>query len=374
MFYYLLFSISAILLFFAQKAYAKWPAVFWLLCYIDIFMLAFVAGVRDYTIGTDVKVYGLETWQTARAYLGNFLEGSGHTRREILFYTIDYLAALVSDSYAVALFLLSFIMHVLALHALKRYMDRVPLFLLMTVVSLYFYILTLNMMAQGLAAFFLLWSLKYFEDRRLVPFLMCIVISFFIHHSSAVAGFVFLCLYWILGRDESKWPKYLLAVCVASVVVVVVFVAVLKLMSSLFPVMGQFLAYGEAGGSFKSSLSFFDLMLRLALVFFVILCRMRNVVGGDKRLFYFLSFLLVVDLMAQFLGLYTFYAMRIGYFFSIVEFPLFLVFVSDLKATEGSKFVMYSSFVAYLCLYCWICYFKFGWNDAYPYTSDFLGI
>lgn len=374
MFYFLLFSISAILLFFAQKSYAKWPAVFWLLCYIDIFLLAFVAGARDYTIGTDVKVYGLQTWQTAKAYLGNFLEGSEHTRREILFFAIDYLAAMVSDSYSFALFMLSFVMQALALHALKRYMDRVPLFLLMTVVTLYFYVLTLNMMAQGLAAFFLLWSLRYFEGRKFVPFLICIVVSFFIHHSSAIAGFVFLCLYWILGRDESKWSKYLIAACVASVFVAIVFVAVLRLLASLFPVMGQFLAYGKAGGSFKSSLSLFDLMLRLAIIFFVVLCKVRKVVGSDKRLFYFLSFLLVVDCVSQFLGLYTFYAIRIGYYFSIVEFPLFLVFVSDLKATKGSKSLICLSFVAYLCLYCWMCYFKFGWNEAYPYTSDFLGI
>ncbi len=372
MIYLLLFAVTSLIFYFAQKSYAKWPILFWALCFFGIFILAFFAGARDNSIGTDIHVYGLNSWQIARSYEGDLFESADHDRREFIFCAINQLAVILSDKFGLALFFICLSMQVPMLFAMKRYMDTVPLWLTMLSYNLYFYNLTLNMMCQGMAAAFLVWSMKYVEDRRIWPFIVCLVICFFIHHSAAVAGIIILAIYWAMGKPEEAMSKLLIVAIAVAAVGVVAFSVAVEWAANNIPFMAQYREYGHEG-YFKASISTMDVALRLGMLFFIWFCKMRKLID-DTRIVYFFSFFLVADLAAQMVGMYVFYATRIGYYFIEYEIPLFLVFLFKTRIMLRTKVLIYILFLAYLLLYCVRINYIKGDNQTYPYRSEILGI
>ena len=71
-------------------------------------------------------MYGLDTFNTAKSSLDNFWGGFQRTRREFLFFAINYVGACFSDSLNASLFLQSLIIHLFALSGMKRYMGIAP--------------------------------------------------------------------------------------------------------------------------------------------------------------------------------------------------------------------------------------------------------
>lgn len=374
MFYLLLFAVTSLIFYFAQKCYAKWPVLFWSLCYFGIFVLAFVAGARDNSIGTDIHVYGLNSWQIARSYEGDLLESADHDRREFIFCAINQLAVILSDKFGLALFFICLAMQVPMLYAMKRYMDIVPLWLTMLAYNLYFYNLSLNMMCQGIAVAFFVWAMKFIEMRRLGPLVVCLVVCFFIHHVAAIAGLVALGIYWILGKPDEKLPKYFFMSIALALGGLLVFSIVVEWAADNIPLMGQYRYYGsEESGHFKSSVSTVDTLFRIGMLCAVLIFGRMKLID-DVKFVYFLSLLLLADITSQLLGLYVFYATRIGYFFVACEMPLFLVFLAKCRIKSGTRYIAYSLFVIFLLYYCIRFYYVKGDNQTYPYSSEFLGI
>ena len=119
------------------------------------------------------------------------------------------------SKFGVALFLIQFVMMALQAHALKRYMDIVPLWLSTLFFNLYFFNLNLNLMCQGVACAFFLWSLKFYETREFMKLLLCAVVCFFIHKSSSVAYFILFGFAFIVGRPVEKQPRLLILLALA---------------------------------------------------------------------------------------------------------------------------------------------------------------
>lgn len=370
MLYLTLFAVSAILLYFAQKSYARWPMMFWVIAYASIAAMCFFSGARDNTIGTDIGVYGLETWHTARSYMGDFWEGSGHVRREPLYFAINYVAAALSNRFGMALFLIQFAMMAFQLHALKRYMDIVPLWLSALVFNLYFFNLNLNLMCQGIAVAVFLWSIRFCESRDFKKLLLCAVICFFIHKSSAIAYATLFGVYYISGKPLKKQGRLIALLAIACVTAVVLYLAVLNYLTSSIPALAQYASYGV--GVFKASVSTLDVLMRSMMIAYALIAMRSGLL--DKRLALYAIPYFIIDLAIQFLGRYAFFATRIGYYFFAYEIPLSLVIFSRSKLTSRSKFILTSCIVLYFCYYCIRFYFVQRDGETYPYTSAFLGI
>lgn len=370
MFYLTLFALTSILFYLAQRSYERSRIVFYALSYAAILLLAFVAGVRDESVGTDIGVYGASTFAKAQA-AKSFVE-----KVEIFgwidsgYYAINYFAASLGGGLASALFLQSFIMTALVFHGMKTYMSTAPLWLAMLVYDLYFYNLTLNLMRQGVAMAILLWSMRFFETRQFRKLLLSAVLCFFFHKTSILAYLVVFLIYWVAGKDERSQKKFIMWGCVAGVVVVASFTAVLAYLASLSPELARFSAYGGEAGHFKSGVSTLDVLVRGGGLAVILLLSSRGLTTSGLK--YTACLFFVMDLAMQFLGLYTYFATRMGYYFFIVEIPLLVSVLNDSKIRRRTLALANVFIVAYFCYYCVRFNFVQGNNETYPYSSEIL--
>lgn len=357
-------------MFFAQKFYAKWPWVFWGIVYVTILGVSFLMGARDNTIGTDVLYYGRGEWLTARSYLGDFWTGFSHVRREFLYYGLNYFAASVSDRFGFALFLIQLVMLFFQVHAFKRYMDVVPLWLSMTALNLYFFNLNLNLLCQGMACAFFLWSMRFYEENKLKKLLLCAVICFFIHKSSAIAYLAVLFLYYIKAKDVEKQGRWLVFLIVGLVAMLCAYLVVLKFLTDAIPLFRSYAAYGK--GVFKANVSTLDFLYRLSVIGYTFIA--YKWFGVDKRLAFFALPFMFVDLAVQLLGIYTGFATRFGYYFFSYEIPLLFILFAKSKISAGTRCIAQFAILLFFAYMCVRFNFVEGHNETYPYTSDFLGI
>lgn len=352
----------------AQKANDRWPAIFWGLSLLAVLLLTMVAGCRDFSVGTDIHVYGLDTFNTAKSSLDDFWGGFQRTRREFLFYAINYVAACFSDSLNASLFLQSLIIHLFALSGMKRYMGIAPLWCSMLMFELYFYAIMLNMMAQGIACVFLFWSLKFLEERKLKQLMLCMFVCFFFHKTSLFAYCALLFFYWVLGKDVKRQSKYLLFLAIGCATTVALFAVLMKLLTNI-PAFAIYQAYANG---FFSGLSPLDVGLRF--FFLGILLALHYKCSLRTDLFNYTMLFLIVDICAQFLGLYVFFTTRFGLYFFLCEIPLFLASIKSSQATIATKYILNTTTIILFICYCVKSYYINNWHDTYPYKSEILDI
>lgn len=372
MFYLTLFALTSILFFFAEKSYAKSRIMFYTLSYAAIFLLAFVAGARDETVGTDLLVYGVQTYKTAvaadsfadKATLFGWIDSG--------YYAIYYVTAKAGGGLGIALFLQSFIMTAFAFHGMKRYMATAPLWLSMLIYELYFYNLTLNLMRQGIAMSIVLWSLRFFETRQIKKLFLCAILCFFFHKTSVLAYAAIFAIYWATGKSERFQKRFLIVVASTGIAAVAFFAAALAYLANASPVFAQFAAYGGEVGTFKSGVSTLDVLFRMSAITAILWMSSTGVLTSRQR--YVACMFFIADVAMQFFGLYTYFATRMGYYFFVCEIPLLLSLLAEARIGKRTLAIANTCIMVFFCYYCVRFNFVQGNNETYPYSSETLNI
>lgn len=372
MFYLTLFALTAILFFLAEKSYERSRIMFYTLSYAAILLLAFVAGARDETVGTDILVYGLQTYKTALS-ADSFLDKASISGWiEPGYFAIDYITAKAGGGLGVALFLQSFIMTAFVFHGMKQYMATVPLWLSMVLYELYFYNLTLNLMRQGIALAILLWSLRFFEARQTKKLILSSILCFLFHKTSILAYAAIFAMYWASGKSEQFQKRFMFVVIAAGVAVVAFFAIALSYLSTISPTLEHFSAYGGIVGTYKSSVSTLDVLFRLFAAVGILWMSSTGLLASKQR--YVVCMFFIADIAMQLLGLYTYFATRMGYYFFICEMPLLLSMLAQAKVSRKTLALANTCIVVFFCYYCIRFNFVQGNNETYPYSSETLNI
>lgn len=371
--YLLLFTITAILFYIAQAFYKKSPVAFYVISYAAIFLLAFMAGCRDNTIGTDIHVYGEQTFVLAK-YCETVFSGMAqiYNVSEPFFFLINYIALIFTEKIGFALFLITLIQTVFAFHGFKRYMDRVPLWLMMLAYCFVFYNLTLSMMRQGLALTFLFFSCKYFDEQKTFKLILCFALSFFFHRTALLFSIILLWMYWISLKDEKSQKNWIIIVSVSAVIGIVSLGVVINTLSQSYEIIRRYAAYAGGPGGYNANLSTIDIGSRLIIFVLVLFFRKRGGLSISED--NFLLLITIIDISSMLLGIHSKYATRFGFYAQIFEIPLLLA------AIRGSKVEKYTQYLfcfivisSYAFIFYWILD-HFGWYETIPYTSKFLGI
>ena len=368
MIYFIIFILTSILFYLAEKS--KFKVVFNIISYLAIIILSTFAGVRDITVGTDILIYGIDTFNVARFFRDLFHSFSivAH-KSDFLFYLINYIVATFTDEYNILLFAISFIQNSLVFEACKKYYPPAPIWIMMLIYMLFFYNLTLNLMRQGLAMAFTLWSMKFFRQEKLRELIICAIIAFLLHKSSLVVYFVIFAVYWAYKQPERARARILRVEVIAAAVGVVGFGFIIKMISANIPLLSKFSRYGN-DSDFASGVSSMDVLLRIMMfcVSFV-LKKEENV-----KTVYILNMFLVADLAGQFLGIYAYYTTRITFYFLLIEIPYLVSIIHSNHIKKGTSVIIVSIIIGYLSVYCYRFNILERNNETYPYTSKIIHI
>ncbi len=366
MFYLSLFALCTIIIYIAEKVEKRSSILFWALSFVSIFILSFIAGCRDNTIGTDIHVYGEWIFKNARTSEGFFTNWDPNYGKEVGYYTINRIAAIFSDKIGFSLFLQMFIELSAVFYAFYLHRDKVSIWLSMLIFMLYYYNLTLNMMRQGVATPFYAISCYYLWKGNDKKSYLFAIIAFLLHKSSIVAyGFSFLL---IKGVNEKK-PSRSTFVTICCVIGCFLAFELLMMIISLIPSFGYFYAYVEG---FKSFVSTGDILLRLPL--WLILFLGLEVRKTNPRLFYLTTNLVIISTAIVFFGKYTFFFTRFAYYFTLLAIMFSLQVLKETNMSRGTRYIVTSCFIAIFAIYTIKFNFMDGLNETYPYSSEVLGI
>lgn len=210
--YLITFCTSGLLVYIGEKKLKKFKIISCLLIVLALFLPSYLAGVRDYTIGTDVLTYG-NTWfhnAVISLDLHNYIEWATSSSIASLYAYFNYLISRFTSNPHYFYFWYSFVENAIAFLAVRRNKDIInPLDGWMAYLFLYFNF-TLNILRNGMALLILLWGFKYIRKSELWKFLIVVFVAS-LFHSSAYLGIVVYVLYQAMKNINTfifKWFVY----------------------------------------------------------------------------------------------------------------------------------------------------------------------
>lgn len=371
MIYIIAFSCSLLLLLLAEikrfRGYVAHISVA-----IALAIPCLLAGLRDVSIGTDVRVYVEPLFEAAKAsdsileYYSSaeFAYSWAVTRisdMEFGFTLLGFISAKVFNSLPAFLLMIQALTIIPIYKGLRSFSKQQPVWLGMAVYYLMYFNQSLNMMRQWIAMAFLFYGFQFLTDGRYRRYFLNLAIAF-LFHNSAVLGIVIFWVYQLVANENAYNKKVkvllLLLIGVGSLISLDLFVGVLSLLG---------LRYGNyISGSLTLMPN--QLLYRLPILL-LLLWRWKYLKRADR----FANFYLVMvayDLLASQLTSIFGQSGRIGIFFSeyyMLAYPAICVASSSKKNRQTMRLFTLS----YLCVYWWYMYVYMGAQETVPYVSIF---
>lgn len=372
MFYLVLFIVCSFLFAIAEVAYPKDKRMFYLVSYISIFLLSLFAGLRDVSIGTDTTFYGVDVFKSAAKSKSPIADAFiDISWIEPLFFLLNRFASYFGG-FSVALFFIMFVQLVFAFHGLKRYMNKVPLWVLMLAYVLLFYNLTLNLMRQGIALAFVLYCLKYVDRKKLFMLLLMSILGFLWHKTSAVA-FIFLFYLYFFNRFTANQQQRIILVSIPLVILIIVFfLNIFDSFVQTYEMLAHYRNYGGETGNYESGISTIEIGSRFLLLCFLIYV-WWNRLAPQKRINVFFL-ILFLDTATKFLSLYTFNASRLSIYFAVIEIPYLFMIVNSYRLRKEWGFFLN---IIIMLSFTFMTYWEtvhYGHGETYPYVSKILNL
>lgn len=188
---------------------------------IAILLPSILAGCRDYSIGTDVLIYGNRWFRYAATSQGNFLEfikWAVASSIGAIYACVNYFVAMFTENAHWFYFFLSMLTNSLVYKAVKDNDDLIDVPFAMLTYYLLFYNQSLNLLRQSLAVAFGVCAFTYIRKQRKLSFLICAMLAIFTH-SSAIVVIAVPIIYIIINGKFRTIAKIgiLIGACVSVV-------------------------------------------------------------------------------------------------------------------------------------------------------------
>lgn len=221
-----------------------------LLASISILVISALAGYRDYTIGTDVMVYGNPWFQNAVGMQGNFFlytKWAMSSSIGCLYATFNYIVAHFTNNPHWFYFWYSLVENSIIYLSIKRNKDIISPPLGWAVYLFMFYNMTLNVLRNGMAFAIILWGLKYIREQKLVKYLVVIFIAYQFHNTAVIAIVPYF-VYYFFNRNNSSYSIIKkISIVFITMIIVVVFTQLSSGLTSYNLINGRYDLYTQSG-------------------------------------------------------------------------------------------------------------------------------
>lgn len=361
--YIVIFAVSVYL--FHNATTLESPKQRLFLIVLAILPMAFIAGVRDDCIGTDVIVYGKDVFLDAVA-------GTNYTdfdlewmiRMEPGYLMLNFIVSRFTEDYHVFFGLLMAMQLFFVMYALLHFKDKFPVWIALLAYYLLYYNVSLNQMRQNLACAIVLYSFIFVVEKKVLPFLVFIGLASLFHISAVVAVVLYPVYHYVVKKKSILLIVTLLS---AGVLVALLVQNFVDMVLSFVGLNDKYAHY------FKDSThGFFIMRFLIMLPIPVIFVYFWDYVKENGDEVYFIIFSLCVSIIAtQARELIGNDAERIISYFSL--FQIFAVpwMIESLEESAKKKAVLAVS-LGYYGAYWYYMFIYNGFHETYPYTSYIL--
>lgn len=334
---------------------------------IGLLIPCILAGVRDFSVGTDVLLYGNYWFETAvkSESIRSYIDYAVRSDLGVGYAVFNWIISRVTNNLHMYYFLFELFQIIILYSAIWVYKDKLSVpFAFLT----YYFLLyneSLNILRQIIAILLVLYSYKYVKERRKIRFILCFIIAFSFH-SSAIVGILLYPLDWAM---KSNWKKiYTGGIIIASLIGIITYQKIFKLLTSLGILsVDRYIKYFESdlvGGRVIRFILWGGIMIML--IWRYRKCFEYIEEGRTLVLYAVISFIMTFMLFFS-----SAWVIRIAYYFDIfllLQFPL-LAKVMPFRLKE-SKYGNYIILTTYLLAY-WIFNIVIR-NNAGTYPFKFM--
>lgn len=328
-----------------------------------------VAGLRDYTVGTDISYYALPSFINAQRFdLATYFAVDG-SALEPLYMLLNYFVVKIFNNIGVLLFALQMITAVFVLFRLCDYKETNKLWLGVLIYNFFFFPISLNIMRQSIAMAMVFYATRYLfgsnSKLSIKRYLIIVAISIGFHGTGAV-GIAVLFFYMLFFREtRGEKDRYLIlksvTLIVILIVVVILFDKVVDLIVPISSFTGKFSRYTDQ--SF-GGLDINPLLVRLPYIVLPLL--FWNRYKKERTENYLLFMLILTDLVFSELRAYSTSLYRVSYYFAYFRMLAIPTFVQSLEIRNRK---IMSLIICVLCIVIWAYQIVYQGNESvYPYV------
>lgn len=332
---------------------------------LTVLLPTVLAGCRDYSVGVDINIYVHPAFEYALKYssLVSFLEfnAAWYKSVDVLFAILVYVVSRFTNNCHWVLLVISALINGFFYAGFVKMRQYTKIWFGMAMFLLYYYIPSLNIMRQMLAAAIIFYSFSYLLEKEYVKFVLGVAIAA-LFHSSGLFGFVYLLIHkYMKGRYKAVKSLFLMATATAISLFLPYFVSVLVHVG-VFPV--KYLNYvsGHLQGSKLNIVLIALCFIRLMIV--VLNEKVLLKINNNNDLLLQCG---ILDFMLYFLKVYSEYASRLNLYTG----PAFCLLAGQLPsaATEDHNKKLYAAFLLGIGFIYWMYSFVVqGYHSAIPFV------
>lgn len=375
--YLIVFSLSIICMFYAQK-YRDNTIHFYFFLLIAMFVPAFLAGFRDPTVGTDLRIYVNGSWQeivktNSIQQLISKAESGYYDASDKGYLLLNYILSYISKDVHTVYFGISLFILFFFFLTVKENRNRVSMPLMTLLFLFIYYNYSLNVMRQTMAMSLCLYSFKFVEKREWIKVLICIpIITIF--HSTGI--FFLLCiLVYVAYYIKNVFLRYaIFALGILSILSAFFYYDKILLLIITYSFIPEHYSMyiSQEQGVFQTSMLITYLVFEAVFLYAYSIARMAII---KRELLFYAMFHLIGILMST-LSIVMYDAYRVSLYFLFISISLFLprtLFYISKRRNVHYHTILFV--VISLSIFAWF-YVNIlnGFNETYPYKSKTLGI
>ncbi|MEY8433724.1 EpsG family protein [Lachnospiraceae bacterium 48-42] len=345
--------------------YEKKKITHYVCLFIGLLIPSLLAGLRDFSIGNDVLLYGNYWFYRAVSYtsLWDYLKETMIYSMDLGYSFINYLSSMISEDAHFFYFIYAILQMAVLYYAVRDYKKQISVPFAFFVYFFTYYNSSLNILRQIMAILLVLLSYKYVFDKKLAKFLLSILLAASFH-ISAVVGIILYPLNWAIHTDFKKFWRA--SVVVGSMLLVVTYEYVLNFIFRFglasFSKYTHYLEDDQGGGRFIR-FAFWGI---IACAYFWRRKKINKIAPNYELLGFCILFSLLTSIVNFFSGAWLIRAM---YYFdcaSVISIPL-IAKALPLKVGRQKEKINYILVGVFIFVYWLIVYVIRNGAETFPY-------
>ena len=340
--------------------------------FLAIFTPSLLAGLRADTVGKDVLMYAVRTFDLANT--STLAETFQLTTEPVGYTLLAYITSLFADDAGAFLFT-SEVMVIAPIYLIAyKYRATTPMWQTMCAYMFLFYNNSFNVMKQSVSAVFVMLFYIYMKEKKPRKMVACFLVAFSFHFS-AVFGLVFIFVSMFLNGKSNKETKITFVVVCLLVTINLKHICRLLLALSLMP--EKYSKNIEAVFSMDTTVYlrivgfnthvFFDWAYRLMLIIIPLYCIRKTKLEVDVHI-KFLPVLGFIFYTYVLLFFKTIYGIRISLYcdmFTLLLIPLITKTFRHKKIED--KLRVNAGYIAFIGAYWFVWVMIYGWSGSNHY-------
>lgn len=338
--------------------------IYLLLILIALLIPSLLAGLRDYSIGTDVLTYG-NYWFNKALFndFNTYVNWATSSSIGYLYATFNYIVSKFTTNPHWFYFIYNFMENMIVYIAIRKNKDILNVPIAMIIYYFLFYNLLLNILRQGMALALILLSVNYIRKEQNIKYFLCLFIAY-LFHSSAIIGISLWIIFYVLKLNVGTMTTRRNFLIGTEVLFSFLIIPVVPFLNNIGIINNRYAAYindNNIGGGFYQHLLL--LCLPILMLYFFSFRKEEN---------YMYNFFFLVVLMSAILSFLTIrfaYLNRLIEYFDII-FVLAIPYIiknGTLKIMLNNYNILSSLVIVYVIIYWIIIYVVFNSGETIPY-------